>query len=134
MQKSVHTRSYKVLCERLVAARHAAGLTQTQLAKRLGRPQSFVAKFERGERRIDLIELVEIADVLAIDVGRIIRAVKCYNVDVSFTSVANSGPKIEIAREHRRPHTKMRLPQPIEQSQTGDSSEMVLNKRIGLDP
>ena len=76
MQKSVHTRSYKVLCERLVAARHAAGLTQTQLAKRLGRPQSFVAKFERGERRIDLVEFLEIADTLEMNVARAIHAIR----------------------------------------------------------
>jgi transcriptional regulator with XRE-family HTH domain len=76
MRKSVHTRSYKVLCERLVAARHAAELTQTQLAKRLGRPQSFVAKFERGERRIDLVEFLEIARILKLDARRVVRALE----------------------------------------------------------
>jgi transcriptional regulator with XRE-family HTH domain len=76
MRKSVHTRAYKALCERLVAARHRAGLTQTQLAKKLGRPQSFVAKYEGGERRIDLVELLEIADTLRTDVGRLVRDIK----------------------------------------------------------
>jgi len=71
----VHTRAYGVLRERLVAARHAAGLTQQALAKRLGRPQSFVAKYERGERRLDLVELLAITAVLGSDVRRLIGAV-----------------------------------------------------------
>ena len=75
MRKSVHTRAYAVLRERLVAARHAAGLTQQELATRLGRPQSFVAKYEGGERRVDLVELFEIAKVLGVDVRRVTRAV-----------------------------------------------------------
>lgn len=75
MRKSVHTRAYKVLLERLVAARQTAGLTQQQLAKKLGRPQSFVAKYEGGERRIDLVEFLEIAAVLGTDARRIIRKV-----------------------------------------------------------
>jgi len=76
MQKSVHTGSYKVLRERLVAARHAAGLTQIELAKKLGRSQSFVAKYEGGERRIDLVEFLEIAEALEMNVSRAIRAIK----------------------------------------------------------
>jgi transcriptional regulator with XRE-family HTH domain len=75
MRKSVHTGAYKVLRERLVAARHAAGLTQQQLAKKLGRPQSFVAKYEGGERRVDIVELFEIAAALGVDTRRVIQAV-----------------------------------------------------------
>jgi len=76
MRKSVHTRAYKVLQEHLVAARQASGLTQQELARRLGRPQSFVAKFEGGERRLDLVELLRITDLLGIDERRLIRDVK----------------------------------------------------------
>jgi transcriptional regulator with XRE-family HTH domain len=76
MRKSVHTEAYRVLRERLVAARHAAGLTQSELAKKLKRPQSFVAKYENGERRVDLVELLEIAAILAVDPRRILRAVE----------------------------------------------------------
>lgn len=75
MRKSVHTRAYTVLRERLVAARQAAGLSQAVLAKKLGRPQSFVAKYEGGERRVDLVELFDIAAALDIDAKRIIQAV-----------------------------------------------------------
>jgi transcriptional regulator with XRE-family HTH domain len=74
MRKSVHTRAYKALCQRLVAARRKAELTQTELAKILGRQQSFVAKYEAGERRIDVIELIEITTALDTDPVRLLRA------------------------------------------------------------
>jgi transcriptional regulator with XRE-family HTH domain len=48
----------------LVAARKGAGLSQEELARRLKRSQSFVAKMETGERRIDVVEFVEIARAL----------------------------------------------------------------------
>lgn len=51
----------------LVRARMEAGLTQVQLAKRLSRPQSFVSKVERGERRLDLVEFLEVARAIGID-------------------------------------------------------------------
>jgi transcriptional regulator with XRE-family HTH domain len=76
MRKSVHTRAYKVLQDRLVAARHAAGLTQQDLAKKLGRPQSFIAKYEGGERRLDIVELLIITQLLGVDERRLIGAVK----------------------------------------------------------
>lgn len=75
MPKSVHSRAYKVLREHLVAARHAAGLSQQGLADRLGRPQSFVAKYEGGERRIDLVEMLEIGRALNMDARKVLRAV-----------------------------------------------------------
>lgn len=54
----------------LVVARKAAGLTQLEVAQRLDKPQSFVSKYEHGERRLDFTEFVELADILSIDVGR----------------------------------------------------------------
>ena len=48
---------YRRFLVHLKAAREAAGLTQAEVAKRLGRPQSFVSKCESGERRVDVIEL-----------------------------------------------------------------------------
>ena len=76
MQKSVHTRQYRVFIEKLVEARHEAGLTQQELADQLGRPQSFVAKYENGERRLDVVEFLEIAERLNVDPDRIIAAVR----------------------------------------------------------
>jgi transcriptional regulator with XRE-family HTH domain len=57
--KSVHTRNYRLFLELLIKARKDAGVTQEQLAKRLNRPQSFVSKCENGERRLDVIELLQ---------------------------------------------------------------------------
>jgi transcriptional regulator with XRE-family HTH domain len=58
----------------MVETRKQAGLTQQQLAKKIGRPQSFVAKYEGGERRIDLIEFIEIARALGADPATVFRA------------------------------------------------------------
>jgi transcriptional regulator with XRE-family HTH domain len=51
----------------LVEARKATGATQVELAKRLNRPQSYVSKFENGDRRIDLVEFIEICVALDTD-------------------------------------------------------------------
>ncbi len=59
----------------LVSARERAELTQQQLADKLGRHQSFVAKYEGGERRIDIVEFLEIARALQLDPSRAIREV-----------------------------------------------------------
>ena len=56
MDKSIFTRDYETFLRRLRGARLGAGLTQAQLAERLGQTQSFVSKCERGERRLDLVE------------------------------------------------------------------------------
>jgi transcriptional regulator with XRE-family HTH domain len=58
----------------LVEARKKAGITQTELAAELGRPQSFVAKYESGERRLDVAEYLMIARALAADPYRVLRA------------------------------------------------------------
>ena len=57
MNKSTFSREYKVLCRILRDARQAAGMTQAELAARLRETQSEISKFERGERRIDLVQL-----------------------------------------------------------------------------
>lgn len=56
MEKSTFTPLYKTLRERLVSMRQAAGLSQRELADRLGRERSFVARVELGERRLDVVE------------------------------------------------------------------------------
>jgi len=58
------------------AARKQSGMTQQDLAARLGRSQSFVAKIELGERRVEVVELVEIARILGVPTLRLIRAVE----------------------------------------------------------
>lgn len=65
--RSVFSPAYRRLRDWLIAGRHAQSLTQVQLAERLGRPQSFVSKYERGERRLDFVEVFEIAEALRVD-------------------------------------------------------------------
>ena len=55
------------MIDHLVAARNAAGLTQQAVAERLGKPQSYVAKVEGLERRLDVVELLRLAAVLEWD-------------------------------------------------------------------
>lgn len=63
----------------LVEARKKVGLTQLELSSRLRRPQSFVSKYERGERRLDVIEFGEVARALGVDplrfLGKLYREV-----------------------------------------------------------
>jgi transcriptional regulator with XRE-family HTH domain len=70
--KSAFTRKHEHFRVLLAEARKNAGVTQVALAKKLGRPQSFVSKFESGERRLDVIEFLDVARVLGVDPGRII--------------------------------------------------------------
>ncbi len=66
--KSVYTQQYRRFRALLIQARKAAGLTQVELAAQLQRPQSYVSKVERGERRLDVIEFLEVARALQLDV------------------------------------------------------------------
>lgn len=66
MEKSIYSREYALFLEQLRNAREIKGLTQTQVAERLGQTQSFVSKVERGERRIDIVELRAICSAIGI--------------------------------------------------------------------
>lgn len=74
--KSLRSPAHVRLLELLVAAREKAGLTQQQLADRLRKPQSFISKYEGGERRIDVIEFIAIAEALQMDASRAIREIR----------------------------------------------------------
>jgi transcriptional regulator with XRE-family HTH domain len=69
MRKSVHTRNYAIFLELLVEARHRAGLTQEQLGQKLPFGQPGISKIERGERRVDVIELNLICERLGTTLG-----------------------------------------------------------------
>lgn len=58
---------YQDFCSSLIGARESVGLTQTVVADRLGKPQSFVSKYERGERRLDVLEFVDVMYVLGLN-------------------------------------------------------------------
>lgn len=65
--KSVFTKRYKLFLTLLISIRESKGLSQHQLAKKLKKPQSFVSKYERGERRLDVVEYLDIMSVLEAD-------------------------------------------------------------------
>jgi hypothetical protein len=73
MPRSIHSPEYQRLRALLVEARTAAGLTQHQLSELIDRPQSYVAKYEIGERRLDVVELVEICRALRVDPCDLLR-------------------------------------------------------------
>jgi len=64
MPGSLGTPRYNNLMVKLVELRKQSGMTQSQLAERLGKPQSFIAKYEGGERRLDVIEFVDVVKAL----------------------------------------------------------------------
>ena len=74
IRKSVHSPEQQLLRELLVEARDKSGLTQQKLARRLGTHQSFVAKYEGGERRLDVIEFITIARIMGADPKRLFGA------------------------------------------------------------
>jgi len=61
------------LCALMVRKRREAALTQTELAKRLGKPQSYVAKYEGGERRLDVVEFLAVCRALDVDPAILVR-------------------------------------------------------------
>jgi transcriptional regulator with XRE-family HTH domain len=73
LDKSVHSEGQSAFCDLMVKARKSAGLTQHELAKRLRRPQSFVAKYEGGERRVDVLEFIEICKALEADPNKLLK-------------------------------------------------------------
>lgn len=67
-RSSVKERRRRVLLGLLRQVRLDAGLRQTDVAKKLGKPQSFVSNYESGERRLDLLELQAVCEVVGIKV------------------------------------------------------------------
>ena len=68
MRKSIHSARAKLLQDLLRLVRQEADLTQVEVAARLGILQATVSNYERGERRLDLIELWQVCDALGVDV------------------------------------------------------------------
>jgi transcriptional regulator with XRE-family HTH domain len=72
LTKSVFTPTYARFRQLLIETRESAGLSQAALAERLKRPQSYVSKFERGERRLDVVEFLEVVQALQVDAFEIL--------------------------------------------------------------
>jgi transcriptional regulator with XRE-family HTH domain len=73
LPKSIYTERHRRLCELLKMQRKAAGLTQTVVAERLGKPPSYVAKYEAGDRRLDIVEFIDVAAAIGFDPSKLIR-------------------------------------------------------------
>lgn len=73
LDKSVHSAAQTAFCELMVKARRSAGLTQQEVANRLHKPQSFVAKYESGERRVDVVEFVTICRAIGADPAKLLK-------------------------------------------------------------
>jgi transcriptional regulator with XRE-family HTH domain len=67
MPKTIFTGAHVALVETLVEARRRAGLTQTELAQRVGKDQSFISLIERSQRRVDTLEFYALARALNVD-------------------------------------------------------------------
>lgn len=73
MEKTIHSAGHRSLVALLIHARRSAGLTQVELAEKLGRNQSFVSIYETGQRRIDVVEFATICDALGVKAWVLMR-------------------------------------------------------------
>ena len=60
-EKSIYSNEYEGVTKRLREARESLGLTQSEVSAKLQKPQSYISKIERGERRVDIVELAKVA-------------------------------------------------------------------------
>ncbi|ENN85578.1 hypothetical protein RHSP_06619 [Rhizobium freirei PRF 81] len=75
MAKTLGTERHKALIALIIEKREAAGLTQLELARKLGEYQSFVARLESGQRRVDVIEFLELSEILDFDPYKGLRTI-----------------------------------------------------------
>lgn len=73
MDRSTYAREHRRLAQLLREIREEADLRQIDVAETLGVPQSFVSKYETGERRLDLVELRDVATALSIELVDLVR-------------------------------------------------------------
>lgn len=74
--KTIYHPTYQVLIAHLIELRKLKGLTQTTLAERLDKPQSYVAKIEGCERKLDILEFVELCQVLEVQASEMIKLIE----------------------------------------------------------
>lgn len=75
MPKTIFTGANQIVVEALRASRLAQGLTQRQLAERIGRDQSWISLIEGSQRRVDVVEFIEIAKALGIDAAKLLAEI-----------------------------------------------------------
>jgi len=79
MKKSVWQEKYNVLFTELRNIRKASGLTQVQLAVKLDKPQSYVSKYESGERNLDFVEVLTVCNACQYDPKDLIQKLSVFN-------------------------------------------------------
>lgn len=94
MRKPLRTKDHRRLIRLLRTTRKEAGLTQQVVADRLKVPQSFVAKYEGGERRLGVLEFIDIAKALGVDPVVLLA---------QLTGTVAPEPALARARRSRRP-------------------------------
>tara|TARA_R100001480_G_scaffold32077_3_gene43410 strand:- start:676 stop:990 length:315 start_codon:yes stop_codon:yes gene_type:complete len=73
LKKNLYTHRQRILLDLLRKIRKDAGLRQDDVAERLGRPQSFVSKYESGERRLDILELYDVCGALGLTLSKFVE-------------------------------------------------------------
>ena len=73
LKKNLYTHRQRILLDLLRNIRKDAGLRQDDVAERLGRPQSFVSKYESGERRLDILELYDVCEALGLKLNKFVE-------------------------------------------------------------
>ena len=73
MDKSIYTQHQALLCNLLRQIRLSAGVQQEELAQRLEKPQSFVSRYESGQRRLDLLELRQICGAVGVSLRELVE-------------------------------------------------------------
>lgn len=76
MSKTISSKSYEKFCQLLVEERKRAKLTQADVAKLLRKHQSYVSKYECGERRLDVLEFLDIAQAIGFEPAKLIKKLK----------------------------------------------------------
>ena len=84
--KTIYQIRYATLIESLIAARKELDLTQLEVAQRLGKPQSYVAKIEGKDRKLDVVEFVELCEAIHQDPSELIRVLGTIGVTKANTA------------------------------------------------
>jgi transcriptional regulator with XRE-family HTH domain len=76
LEKTLGSKRHRALIDLIIRRRKSVGMTQTEFARRLAEYQSFVVRLESGERRVDVVELIQIAEVLGFDPAKAVSGLK----------------------------------------------------------
>jgi transcriptional regulator with XRE-family HTH domain len=76
LNKTLGSKRHRALVDLVIEWREISGMTQTELAARLSEHQSFVARLESGQRRVDVVEFLELAEALGFDPAKAISGLK----------------------------------------------------------